>query len=74
MCKYCEGKSDISDKTYSDGSTYSDCVCRVVIEKTLYGNALVVTPVEYKNGEKQKMFSHVFSINYCPKCGRKLGE
>lgn len=73
MCKYCEGKEDISNKTFSDGSTYSDSICRVRIYKNeIYGNVLEVTPVKYENGKKYNNLNHDFNINFCPMCGKKL--
>lgn len=73
MCKYCEGKEDISDKVYEDGSRYSDSICRVRIYKSeIYGNVLEVTPVMYENGKKYNYLNHGFNINYCPMCGKKL--
>lgn len=73
MCKYCEGKEDISDKVYKDGSKYSDSICGVRIYKSeIYGNVLEVTPVKYENGKKYNYTHHDFNINYCPMCGEKL--
>lgn len=73
MCKYCEGKEDISNKTFSDGSTYSDSICEVRIYKNeIYGNVLEVTPVKYENGKKYNYIHHDFNVNYCPMCGKKL--
>ena len=74
MCKYCNGKSDISDLAYPDGSTFSNCSCRVAIEKHFNRNMLIVAPVTYENGEKHRINNYVFPINYCPMCGEKLGE
>ena len=72
-CDYCNGKKDISDKIFADGSTYSDYICKVFIEKNLiYGWCLNVRPVKYKNGERTANETHCFYINYCPMCGKKL--
>lgn len=73
-CEYCTGKEDISNKVYKDGSKYSDYVVKVAIEENLYGKCLVVSPVEYHNGKKEQYKHHCFPINYCPMCGRKLGD
>ena len=73
MCKYCEGKEDISDRIFSDGSKFSDSICRVRIYKSeIFGNVLEVTPVMYENGKKYNHLNHDFNINYCPMCGKKL--
>lgn len=73
MCKYCEGKEDISDKVYEDCSKYSDSICRVRIYKSeIYGNVLEVTPVKYENCKKYNYRHHEFNIFFCPMCGRKL--
>lgn len=74
-CKFCAGKEDISNKKWEDGSTYSDYICKVFIEEDLiYGWCLKVRPVKYKNGERIANETHCFYINYCPMCGRKLGD
>ena len=74
-CDFCNGIKDISNKVFEDGSTYSDCIMQVKITTDIiYGTALEVTPVEYKNGQKRKRQHHHFYIKYCPMCGKKLGE
>lgn len=73
MCKFCEGKEDISNKIFEDGSTYSDTNCKVYIQNDLiYGWCLKVAPVEYRQGKKFQNIHHSFEIEYCPKCGKKL--
>lgn len=75
MCKFCEGKEDISNKKFEDGSTYSDCIMQVNIKNDLFFKwSLVVAPVEYKNGKATKNQHHHFKINYCPMCGEKLDK
>lgn len=74
-CKFCNGKEDISNKVFEDGSTYSDTNCKVYIQKDLiYGWCLKVAPVEYRRGEKFQGIHHSFQIKYCPMCGRKLNN
>lgn len=75
-CKFCNGEEDISNKIFDDGSTYSDCIMKVFIEKdVIYGWCLKVRPVKYVDGEKRSNETHCFNnINYCPICGRKLCE
>lgn len=73
MCKFCEGKEDISNKRFEDGSTYSDHIMQVNIKNDLFFKwSLVVAPVKYRDGKATKNERHYFSINYCPKCGKKL--
>lgn len=74
MCKYCEGKEDISNRVFEDGSKFSDYMVKVNIEKVFNEKMLIVKPVEYINGEKRQVMRYTFNINYCPKCGRNLGE
>ena len=48
MCKYCEGKEDISDRIFSDGSKFSDSICRVRIYKSpFFGFSLGIKPIKY---------------------------
>lgn len=72
MCKYCEGKEDISNRVFEDGSKFSDYMVKVNIEKVFNKKMLIVKPVEYINGEKRQVMRYTFNINYCPMCGRKL--
>lgn len=72
MCKYCEGKEDISNRIFEDGSKFSDYIIKVNIEKVFDEKMLIVRPVEYENGERKQRMKYVFNINYCPMCGRKL--
>lgn len=75
MCKYCDGKEDISNKKFEDGSTYSDYIMQVNIKNDLvFKWSLVVAPIEYKNGKKIKNKYHHFKINFCPMCGKKLDK
>lgn len=73
-CQYCTSQEDISNKIYEDGSKYSDYIVKVLIQKTLYGECLVVSPVVYHNGEREQYMRHCFTINYCPMCGRNLNK
>jgi hypothetical protein len=74
-CKYCNGKEDISNKVFEDGSTYSDTNCKVYIQKDLiYDWCLKVAPVRYRHGEKFQGIHHCFQIKFCPMCGRKLSD
>lgn len=74
MCEYCEGKEDISNRVFEDGSKFSDYMVRVNIENIFDNKMLIVRPVEYHNGKKEQKMKYTFYINYCPMCGRKLGE
>lgn len=75
MCKYCEGKEDISDRVFSDGSKFSDSICRVRIYKSpIFGVSLGIKPINYKNGKKIDYIEYNFLIKFCPMCGRKLVE
>lgn len=74
MCEYCEGKEDISNKIFEDGSKFSDYMVRVWIDKVFDNEVLLVSPVEYENGERKQYMRYTFYINYCPMCGRKLVE
>lgn len=73
MCEYCEGKEDISNKIFEDGSKFSDYMVKVNIEDIFNKKALIVRPVEYHNGKREQYMNYVFDINYCPMCGRQLG-
>lgn len=72
MCEYCEGKEDISNKIFEDGLKFSDYMVRVWIDKVFDNEVLLVSPVEYENGERKQYMRYTFYINYCPMCGRKL--
>lgn len=71
-CEFCEGNEDISNKTFEDGSKFSDCMVRVWIEEVFNQKTLLVSPVEYRNGKREQYMRYCFDINYCPMCGRKL--
>ena len=73
MCKYCEGKEDISNRVFEDGSKFSDYMVRINIENVFNEKMLVVRPVEYENGERKQFMKYRFYIRFCPMCGRKLG-
>lgn len=73
MCKYCEGIEDISNKIFDNGSKFSDSCCKVRINNSeIYGKALGISPVYYRDGKKEQYNTYIFPINYCPKCGKKL--
>lgn len=74
MCEYCEGKEDISNRTFEDGSKFSDYIVKVYIGNIFNEKQLIVSPVEYRNGERQQYMKYSFNITYCPMCGRKLKE
>lgn len=74
MSKFCEGKEDISNKTFEDGSKFSDYMVKVWIDKIFNEEKLLESPAEYENGERKQYMRYVFDINYCPMCGRKLGD
>lgn len=72
MCKYCEGKEDISNRVFEDGSKFSDYMVRINIENVFNEKMLVVRPVEYENGERKQFMKYTFYIRFCPMCGRNL--
>ena len=74
MCKYCEGKEDISNKVFEDGSKFSDYMVRVWIDEVFNEKVLLVSPVDYEDGKRKQYMKYTFYINYCPMCGRNLGD
>lgn len=73
-CLFCSGKEDISNKVFEDGSKFSDYMVRVWIDNIFNEKMLLVSPVEYEKGKRKQYMRYSFNINYCPMCGRKLGE
>ena len=65
MCEYCEGKEDISNKIFEDGSKFSDTKCKVFIELDEFFKC-------YCNGEKYQFKEYAFPINYCPMCRKEI--
>ena len=72
MCEYCEGKEDISNKEFEDGSKFSDYICKVNIENIFNEKMLIVRPVKYENGKRLQYEKYCFNINYCPMCRKKI--
>ena len=62
MCKYCEG--DLYNKKYLYEDKYGDNTAFINDENEIY---VSIREEEYIDEMK-------FKINYCPMCGRKLGE
>lgn len=60
-CPYCHGTADLNDTANSEFQINID----------LYDSDDVRLNVEYQGGADYDDSSH---INYCPMCGRKLGE
>lgn len=72
MCEYCEGKEDISNRVFEDGSKFSDYMVRINIENVFNEKMLVVRPVEYENGERKQFMKYTFYIRFCPMCRQKV--
>lgn len=83
MCDYCEGKKPLTDKIYDDGTEFNDALSTRI---EFIGNIPVIIS-EYKTKNFNWPFCDVLSkeqktllakkwaveIEYCPRCGKKLG-
>lgn len=65
MCKYCE----------EDKRKKRDCIINTLIVslRIIRNNGFNALAIKSYNLEKQVVDSYQ-TINYCPKCGRRLGE
>ena len=75
-CVYCRTKKPLTDKVYSDGSKFDDLRGTSIVK---YGKVYMIKSYVRKMYfqlfyNKNTEENWVVDINYCPMCGRKLGD
>nr|DAZ28031.1 MAG TPA: Rad50 zinc hook motif [Caudoviricetes sp.] len=63
MCEYCEGKKKLKSSNFCGSAEFQ-----------ILGNYLDIFGDEKKFNIFKKIYRPSFNINYCPMCGRRLGE
>lgn len=63
MCEYCEKRKEIKSRNFCG-----------MAKAVIIGNEIAVHGDEKKIGWLKVIYAPSFKINFCPICGRKLGD